>query len=266
MAFATDLVRVSDPSCGSTLACAKPASQDGMVERLCSPWAASVDGISGGGWIAGRVPSGSMELDHVLIAVADLRAAAAAFESLYGLTSVEGGRHVGWGTANRIVPLGDAYLELIAVVDWDEAAGSAFGQWVASGQAGQPFGWAVRTDELDEVVQRLDLNVRPGSRPTADGGVLRWRIAGIEQAASEPFLPFFIEWAPGGLFPGWTAVHHKAGAAEITQLIVSGDPDRLSVWLGTLPLAIVVSAGSPQITQVIITTAAGPLVLGANQG
>jgi hypothetical protein len=206
-----------------------------------------------------------MELDHVLIAVADLRAAAAAFESLYGLSSVEGGRHLGWGTANRIVPLGDTYLELVAVVDRGEACSSAFGRWVASGCVGQPLGWAVRTDELDEVVQRLDLTVRPGSRPSADGGLLRWRIAGIEQAAAEPFLPFFVEWAPGGLFPGRAAVHHEAGATEITQLIVSGDPDRLSVWLGVLSPAIVVRAGPPKIAQVIVSTAAGPLVLGANQ-
>jgi len=201
----------------------------------------------------------------VLIAVADLRAAAA-FESLYGLASVEGGRHAGWGTANRIVPLGDTYLELIWVVDGDEAAGSAFGRWVASGQAGQPLGWAVRTDELDEVVQRLDLTVRPGARPTADGSLLRWRMAGIEQAAAEPFLPFFIEWAPGGLFPGRATVHHKAGAPKITQLTVSGDPDRLSVWLATPPLAIVVRPGPPKVAQVVVSTAAGPLVLGANQG
>ena len=46
-----------------------------------------------------------MELDHVLIAVAELEAAAREIEGRYGLTSVEGGRHAGWGTANRIVPL-----------------------------------------------------------------------------------------------------------------------------------------------------------------
>jgi Glyoxalase-like domain len=207
-----------------------------------------------------------LELDHVLIAVADLHAAAAEFESVYGLASVEGGRHTGWGTANRIVPLGTTYLELVAVVDGDEAAGSAFGQWVASGQAGHPLGWAVRTDELDEVVRRLDLTVRSGSRPTADGGLLRWRMAGIEQAGAEPFLPFFIEWAPGAAFPGRATVHHAAGASEITQVTVSGDPDRLSLWLGTPPRAIVVRAGPPEVAKVVVSTAAGPLVLSANHG
>ena len=93
-------------------------------------------------------------------------------------------------------------------------------------------------------------------------------MAGIEQAAAEPFLPFFIEWAPGGFFPGRAFADHKAGASKIKQLTVSGDPQRVALWLGTSPLAtaIVVRAGSPKVAQIVVSTAAGPLVLGANQG
>ena len=58
-----------------------------------------------------------IELDHVLIAVSDLEAAAREVERRHGLASVEGGRHQGLGTAKRIVPLGDTYLVLVAVVD-----------------------------------------------------------------------------------------------------------------------------------------------------
>jgi Glyoxalase-like domain len=67
-----------------------------------------------------------LELDHVLIAVADLANAAREIEARHGLASVEGGRHPGWGTANRIVPLGETYLELIAVIAGAEAARSPF--------------------------------------------------------------------------------------------------------------------------------------------
>jgi Glyoxalase-like domain len=75
------------------------------------------------------------ELDHVLVAVPDLAAAARVLEEEHGLTAIEGGRHPGWGTANRIVPLGDSYLELVAVVDAGEAARSPFGRWVAASQS-----------------------------------------------------------------------------------------------------------------------------------
>jgi hypothetical protein len=62
-----------------------------------------------------------VEIDHVLIAVADLSTAAQEMAKRDGLTSVEGGRRTGWGTANAIVPLGKTYLELVAVVDAAEA-------------------------------------------------------------------------------------------------------------------------------------------------
>ena len=63
-------------------------------------------GLRRGGRHAVRVGGSGMELDHVLIAVTDLEAAAREFEARHGLSSVEGGRHRDWGTANRIVPLG----------------------------------------------------------------------------------------------------------------------------------------------------------------
>ena len=67
--------------------------------------------------------------------MADLAAASREIESRYGLASIEGGRHGDWGTANRIVPLGEAYLELVSVVDEAQAARSPFGSWVAEAQS-----------------------------------------------------------------------------------------------------------------------------------
>ena len=107
-----------------------------------------------------------IELDHVLIAVTDLDAAGREFEARHGLASVAGGRHPGWGTANRIVPLGDTYLELVAAVDTAEAAGSPFGRWVAAAPSGRPLGWAVRTQELDVIAGRLGLAGDHGLAPT----------------------------------------------------------------------------------------------------
>ena len=138
-----------------------------------------------------------LELDHVLIA--------AHGETWHGLASIAGGRHPGWGTANRLVPLGESYLELVTVVDEAEAARSVFGRWVAGARSGAPFGWAVRTDDLDAVAARLGLTVRDGARQAPDGRRLTWRMAGIEQAAAEPSLPFFIEWGPETPFPGASA-------------------------------------------------------------
>jgi Glyoxalase-like domain len=208
----------------------------------------------------------ALELDHVLIAVADLTAAACEIEARHGLVSIEGGRHPGWGTANRIAPLGEAYLELVAVVDEAEAAQSPFGSWVAQAHPtlARPLGWAVRTTKLDDVARRLGLVVAAGSRATRGGQLLRWRSAGIEQAAAEPSLPFFIEWGHGTPLPGRAPATHPAGAVQIAELQLDGDPDRLAAWLGAHDLPITVNSGTPALTRIILTATAGEIVLEAD--
>jgi hypothetical protein len=185
-----------------------------------------------------------VELGHVLIAAADLDAAARQLETEHGLVSIEGGRHPGWGTANRIVPLGATYLELVAVVDEAEASQSAFGRWVAASRSGAPFGWAVRTPDLDAVAGRLGLTVNAGSRLAPDGGRLTWRMAGIERAAAEPSLPFVIEWGPDTPFPG------AAGSHVDVSLQLRGDARRLTDWLGQHQLPITVRPGAPAVQRV----------------
>jgi len=209
-----------------------------------------------------------LDLDHVLIAVADLAAAAQAIETSYGLASIEGGRHPAWGTANRIVPLGAAYLELVAVADKGKAAQSTFGRWVAARASDdwRLLGWAVRTSRLDDIAQRLDLPVSNGSRAAPGGEQLRWRSAGIDQAAAEPSLPFFIEWHAGTNLPGTTQVRHRAGSARISSLILDADPVRLAAWLGDHELPIVVREGRPAVNGVRISSDAGELVLGSIGG
>ena len=199
-----------------------------------------------------------MELDHVLIAVTDLEAAAHEFERR-GLSSVEGGRHRDWGTANRIVPLGSCYIELIAVVDEAVAAESAFGRWVAGGASpeGRPLGWAVRTSGLDDVAARLDLVVRSGSRVTPSGEELRWRSAGVDEAIAEPCLPFFIEWDEGARLPGSV----DSLPATISRLVLEGSPDRLAAWLGEHSLPIRVLNGPAEVAAVVLSTSAGEIIL-----
>jgi Glyoxalase-like domain len=201
----------------------------------------------------------SLELDHVIMAVADLGAAATELDARYGLPSVDGGRHPGWGTANRIVPLGDAYLELIAVVDEEEARDNAFGRWTMERRAhgGRLLGWAVRTWTLDEVAGQLGLAMAAGSRRGPDGRLLRWRYAGTDEALVEPSLPFFIEWAQGTPFPGRAA----AAPFEATELRLEGDPARLAGWLGPHTLPVTIEPGSPRVKGLVLRGPAGEVLL-----
>jgi hypothetical protein len=202
-----------------------------------------------------------VELDHVLISVSDLSNAVLEFEARYGLSSVEGGRHAAWGTANRIVPLGETYLELVAVVDHKQAAQSAFGRWVANSPPNAPLGWAIRTDDLDGTAERLGLSVAAGSRLTSSGELLSWRIAGVEQSMVEPPLPFFIEWASGTRFPGNIGVSYPAVVDGISELIIEADQHRLASWFGGHSLPVTVRAGGSRVIGIVLSTQSGEIIV-----
>ena len=56
-------------------------------------------------------------IDHLVIAVTDPDHATAQLERVLGLAATNGGRHDALGTFNRLVWLGDTYVELIGVFD-----------------------------------------------------------------------------------------------------------------------------------------------------
>lgn len=179
-------------------------------------------------------PGMSLQLDHIVVCVADLDDAARQFEEEHGVRAVEGGRHPGHGTANRLIPLGESYVELLAVVAPREAMTSPLGTW-ALHRAAVPGADAVclRTDDLDSVTDRLDLEHMEMSRVTPDGVILGWRLAGLKQALAHQ-VPFFITWdVPADLHPGKADVEHPAGDVRLVGVEMRGSADhvkRLQEW------------------------------------
>jgi hypothetical protein len=205
-----------------------------------------------------------LRLDHVVYAVPDLDEAAVRFRREFGLDSTEGGRHQRWGTANRIVPLGDQYVELVAAVDEPMAAETAFGWGVLEGAA-SGGGWltvAAVADDLDAVATRLGLEVGSGSRARPDGETVRWRMAGLDDPRREPWMPFFLAWdIPDELHPGRARAGHGVRATGLMRVEVGGDAERLRTWLGGDELPIRVTDAELGIHRVAISTPDGELVI-----
>src|SRR4029453_15539131 len=191
-----------------------------------------------------------LRLDHVVYAVRDLPEASGRFREAFGLDSVDGGRHEGWGTANRIVPLGDQYLELVAAVHESKAAQTAFGRGVLE-RAARGGGWftiAAVADDLDAVATRLGLEVGSGSRTRPDGQIVRWRMAGLDDPRREAWMPFFLIWdTADGRPPGPGRAGHGLPETGRGGIEGGGDPERLRTWLGGDELPIRVSDGEPGI-------------------
>jgi hypothetical protein len=205
-----------------------------------------------------------LELGQVVLGVRDLEAATRHMEA-EGFAVQDGGVHPGLGTANRIVPLGGQYLELLGVVDEPLASSSWYGRAlldrIADGD--RLVRWSLRTDRIEEIAGPLELIPERRSRMRPDGRPLHWRAAGLQTAAEHGWLPFFMQWEDAADFPGALPARHPNGAHAVAWLELSTpDPERLHRWLsgGEAPLRL--TEGAPGLHRVGVATREGELVLG----
>ena len=178
-------------------------------------------------------------LDHVIVAVPDLDATDATLGAELGLEVAGGGEHPAFGTRNRLVWLGDSYLELVAVADADRAGGSWFGALVSDALAAEPggacVGFAIATDDLVRDVAALDWRgpafegITDGERRRPDGQVVRWRSA-RPPGDPAPCLSFLIEHDPGSA--EWTPAERAARAQRPHP---AGGPVALTVLAVAVP-------------------------------
>ena len=184
-----------------------------------------------------------MKIDHVILGVSDLDAAAERVEREYGFRVEPGGRHEGLGTHNKLIPLANAYLELLAVADPEEAAGSEVGRALSGRieRAGEgPMGWVVEVDDIEPVARLLGTEVTTISRQGFTA-----RLTGMAEALAEPYLPFFIQRDPGVANPGAT------GEGDgIEWIEVAGDARKLADWLGGAALPVRVVEGEAAVVAV----------------
>ncbi|MFN4129126.1 MAG: VOC family protein [Paracoccaceae bacterium] len=158
-----------------------------------------------------------LRIDHLAVSCTALDAGAAAVEAALGLPLVAGGKHPHMGTHNRLLRLGDAYLEVIAI---DPAAPApAWPRWFAldefSGVA-RLTNWIVACDDLDAAVAAAPAGT--GVPVDLARNDLRWRMA----VPDDGRLPF------GGAFPAliqWQGPHPAQRlpdtGARLARLVVT---------------------------------------------
>lgn len=176
-----------------------------------------------------------VEVDHVIYAVRDLDDATRWFTDTFGLPVVGGGRHVGLGTKNVILAVGNGqYVELMAIEDAavEHPLPRVLSSWLIDGDG--PVAVCLRPDDFDGVARRLVLQPVNGERIAADGTRLHWRMAGLEAALGPQRLPFFIDWLGRRANPELEDTPDSAGDG-FAWVEIGGDVRTLSDWLGTTP-------------------------------
>ncbi len=162
-------------------------------------------------------------IDHLVVAVPDPDAAVDALAAELGLTAGGGGRHDRLGTFNRLIWLGDSYLELIGVFDPELARASWVGRPTlrALEDGGGLATWALASDAIEADVDRLraagsDVSAaETGERIRPDGRVVRWRLA-APPALGPDLPPFVIEHDVASA--EWTPEERAARSADRARL------------------------------------------------
>jgi len=207
----------------------------------------------------------NLQIDHVIYATGDADAAARRLADEHGLASVAGGQHPAWGTANRIVPLGAAYLELMTIFDAGLAATNELGRLVTAHieRGGGFIGWMAGGPAFDDRAAANGLVAARFSRKRPDGSELTWRLAGLETMLAEPPLPGLLAWDDPAAFPGLAPVEHRVAPAGIAWIELAGDEERVRRYLGGAELPLRFVDGEPGVKRAAVALeAGGEIVLG----
>ena len=186
-----------------------------------------------------------LRIDHLAICCTDLASGAAVVEAALGLPLGLGGAHPHMGTHNRLMRLGDLYLEVIAIDP--EAPAPAWPRWFDLDRfQGRPrlTNWVAACEDLEAALAQAPAGA--GVPLDLARGDLRWRM-GVPGDGRLPFdgaFPALIQWQgahPAPRLPDSGArlvrlqiTHPDAGALR-AALAGLNDP-RVQIAAGALAL------------------------------
>src|SRR6266566_888438 len=169
-------------------------------------------------------------IDHIIIGVNNLEQATTLFTQKLGLAVSGGGIHPTGGTANRIIVIGDTYLELIAVHTPAEAQESMLGR-LAIREGYLNFVLATNDIEADSRTMAnrgvTILGPTPGSLRAADGRTRGWSRTNIERPDLAQRYPFIIQHDSIGeerrfRLAGWaTPPEHPLGVTQVRSATIA---------------------------------------------
>ena len=140
------------------------------------------------------------KVDHLIYAVPDLEEGILLLENLMGVKAIFGGKHIGIGTHNALIGLGEnCYLEIIAP---DPQQTISEPLWFGIDRLQKPklITWAARVNNVEQHVKNAHANgiaigaAMNAGRKKADGSLLSWKFSDPRVILDSGLIPFLIDW------------------------------------------------------------------------
>jgi hypothetical protein len=142
-------------------------------------------------------------VDHLVFGAGDLEDGIALIEEKLGVRAAPGGKHVGRGTHNALLSLGNgAYLEIIAPDPEQDVPAMPLPFGLDAAAAPRLVTWAAKAPDIETRLEAARTAGYEGSlvtmsREMPDGGVLKWSLTFPPPASADGVAPFLIRWEPG---------------------------------------------------------------------
>jgi hypothetical protein len=203
------------------------------------------------------------EFDHLVLATPSLSETVQTVGHLLGIQPAEGGRHVGRGTRNFLLGLGNGgYLEIIGPDPEQPEAQPPRVFGIEQLTLPRLVTWAVRVTGIDAAIASARARgFDPGdawemTRATPAGDMLRWRLTLDPAGGHTGVVPFLIDWG--------NTRHPSLDLPQATLLSLTAihpDPATISARLQAISTDIEIRQGMPQALIAAVEGASGPVTL-----
>ena len=149
-------------------------------------------------------------IDHLVLATPDVEGTTDDLARRLGVMAEPGGRHLGFGTRNALLSLGDCYLEILGPDSGQHRP--VDGYWYGVENISEPrlVTWTARVERIERVAAHAHgAGYSPGDvhkvyRETPSGEKLSFRLT-LPTGAGEGLVPNLIEWDEGSPHPSETS-------------------------------------------------------------
>ncbi|RAI01767.1 hypothetical protein DLJ53_10195 [Acuticoccus sediminis] len=190
-----------------------------------------------------------MKLDHLVWASRSLDDAVAAFAGMSGVEPMTGGRHVGLGSRNALVDLGDEIYLAIDGPDPEQTLEGNYGATLAALAAPVLSRFAVQTGHLSAAQAVLDRHgfateIKPGGRTGANGERYEWQTLAVPDRSLGAGMPIIKTW----LTPSHPSSEAPSGCRLVSLNVEHPRAEFLRGFYDELGLAVpVTEAEAPRL-------------------